>query len=78
MLGLGGLGNFICNRTTIIVLTSVVAMDNIAGVSFVINLSITILSVSLILINNAIPNLVQYRSLGQHNKLFRYFTELLF
>lgn len=77
LLGLGGLGNFICNRTTIIVLTSVVAMDNIAGVSFVINLSITILSVSLILINNAIPNLVQYRSLGQHNKLFSLFYRVV-
>lgn len=76
-LGLGGLGNFICNRTTIIVLTSVVAMSNIAGVSFVINLSITILSVSLILMNNAIPNLVRCRALGQNFKLFSLFKRVV-
>ncbi|HBL7032781.1 TPA: O20/O137 family O-antigen flippase, partial [Escherichia coli] len=77
-LGIGGLGNFICNRMTIMVMTATVAIQNIAGVSFIINLSITILSISLILINNAMPELVRFRVEGAYDKLFNSFKRICF
>lgn len=70
-LGAGGLGNYLNNRTTILLISSLFAIGNIANISFVINVSITILSGCLIVVNNMLPVFVKFRTINDTVNLKR-------
>ncbi|HIF9138802.1 TPA: hypothetical protein ACX6QO_003354 [Photobacterium damselae] len=61
-LGVGSLGGYLSNRTTVIVLTSVFSLEKLSGVSFLVNISIIIVSTVLILLNNVLPKFVELRA----------------
>ncbi|WP_281544093.1 hypothetical protein [Grimontia sp. SpTr1] len=77
-LGVGGLGNFLANRTTIYLLASYVVLNEIAGVSFVINISLIILSSCLIILNNNLPLIISFRAGEDYTALKNQCVKVLF
>jgi O-antigen/teichoic acid export membrane protein len=61
-MGGAGVGNYILNRTTILILASYFAISEIANVSFLINICITLLSGCLVIVNNMLPIFIAYRA----------------
>ncbi|WP_042846699.1 hypothetical protein [Providencia rettgeri] len=68
-LGFGSIGNFLANRTTIFILTALFPLSTIAGDTFVINICITLLSISLIINNNYLPKMSNCRMMNDHQGL---------
>lgn len=68
-LGFGSLGNFLANRTTIFILTALFPLYQISSDTLVINICITILSISLIVNNNFLPKISQLRIESNNKKL---------
>jgi O-antigen/teichoic acid export membrane protein len=57
--GLGTLGGFLGGRSSMIILSTFVALASLSGFSFYFNVSIVILSMSLIIVNNEFPVLAR-------------------
>jgi O-antigen/teichoic acid export membrane protein len=61
-MGGAGVGNYMLNRTTILILASYFSISEIANVSFLINICITLLSGCLVIVNNMLPVFIAYRA----------------
>lgn len=77
-LGVAGLGNFLSNRMTLYMLSAFLVLDNISGVSLIINVAIIMLSTSLIVLNNNLPVIVKFTVEKNSNELKKKATNTIF